>query len=147
MISTREKCILFWWFVFFIRLWNSFWDLRLHMSHVVSVHVGCCCGACWSQALAEYREAQPVQLVFLYVCHILFFFFFYIFACRTDRHVHTWRWMTFYQALGMGDGVQYQNKWWNWDKTSWNSNKANFAFSHVFIFSLFWQKNGLVLLF
>lgn len=61
------------------------------MSHVVSVHVGCCCGACWNQALAEYREAKPVRLVFLYVRQIFFFsFFFFTFllAELTDMCTH-----------------------------------------------------------
>ncbi len=86
------------------------------MSHVVSVHVGCCCGACWNRALAEYCEAKPVRLVFLYVRQI--YIFFLIFACRTDRRVHTWRWMPscllswhFSKHWGWGGG--YQNKWWN----------------------------------
>ncbi len=107
------------------------------MSHVVSVHVGCCCGACWNRALAEHCEAKPVRLVFLYVRQIRFFFLFLIFACRTDRRVHTWRWMPscllswhFSKHWGWGGG--YQNKWWN----SWNRIKSILHLA-MFLFLVF----------
>lgn len=85
----------------------------------MSVHVGCCCGACWNQALAEYCEAKPVRLVFLYVRQILYFFLLFFFLAElTDMCTHedecprafSHDILLSIRDGGGGGGGEYQNK-------------------------------------